>query len=152
MAPGQESAQGIVAVPGEKARLFGKQPADAVVFNDGVSWLGLSDKPADYAKAKETFAILTQNYPQSTWRQLAETFVHLIGAIQSLQAKGLSERGLADKLKQDNERLKKDLHSLGSKFQADRNSLLQENEQLKKDMELLKQLEVQLDQRGKMLR
>ena len=152
VAPGEESAQGIAVVPGENARLFGKPPADAVMFNEGVSWLGLSDKPADYAKAKGTFAILTQKYPQSKWRPLAETFVHLIDVIQSLQAKGLSEQGLADKLKQDNERLKKDLQALSSKFQADRNSLLQENEQLKKDMELLKQLEVQLDQRGKMLR
>jgi hypothetical protein len=152
MAPGQESAQGIEVVPGEKARLFGKPPADAMMFNEGVSWLGLSDKPADYAKAKGTFAVLTQKYPQSKWRPLAETFVHLIEAIQSLQAKSLSEQGLADQLKQDNERLKKDLQALGGKFQADRAGLLQENEQLKKDMELLKKLEVQLDQRGKMLR
>lgn len=152
MAPGKESAQGIAVVPVEKAGLFGKPPADAMMFNEGVSWLGLSDKPADYAKAKETFAILTQNYPQSKWRPLAETFVHLIDAIQSLQAKGLSEQGLANKLKQDNERLKKDLQALSSKFQADRDSLLQKNEQLKKDMELLKKLEVQLDKREKMLR
>jgi hypothetical protein len=150
--PGKESAQGIAEVSGEKARLFGKPPADAMMFNEGVSWLGLSDKPADYAKAKGTFAILTQKYPQSKWRPLAETFVHLIDAIQSLQAKSLSEQDLADKLKQDNERLQKDLQALSSKFQADRAGLLQENEQLRKDMELLKKLEVQLDQRGKMLR
>jgi hypothetical protein len=152
MAPGKESAQGIAVVPGDKARLSGKPPADTMMFNEGVSWLGQSDKPVDYAKAKGTFAILTQKYPQSKWHPLAETFVHLIDAIQSLQAKSLSEQGLADKLKQDNERLKKDLQALGSKFQADRASLLQENEQLRKDMELLKKLEVQLDQREKMLR
>jgi hypothetical protein len=152
VAPGKESAQGIAVVPVEKAGLFGKPAADAMMFSEGVSWLGLSDKPADYAKAKETFAILTQNYPKSTWRPLAETFIYLIDTIQSLQTKGLSEQGLSDKLKQDNERLKKDLQALSSKFQADRYSLLQENEQLKKDMELLKQLEVQLDKREKMLR
>jgi hypothetical protein len=157
--PGKESAQGITAVPVEKAGLFGKPPADAMMFNEGVSWLGLSDKPADYAKAKETFAVLTKNYPQSKWRPLAETFIRLIDAIGSLQAKNLSAQELTEKLQrdngqfnQDNERLQKDLQALSSKFQAERAALLQENEQLRKDMELLKKLEVQLDQRGKMLR
>jgi hypothetical protein len=152
MAPGQESAQGIAVVPGEKARLFGKPPADAMMFNEGVSWLGLSDKPADYAKAKGTFAILTQKYPQSKWRPLAEAFVHLIDAIQSLQAKNLSSQDLTEKLTQDHKRLKADLQALSSKFEAERAGLLQENEKLRNDMELLKKLEVQLDQRGKMLR
>lgn len=150
--PGKESAQGIAVVPVEKAGLFGKPQADAVMFNEGVSWLGLSDKPTDYAKAKETFAGLTQNYPQSKWRPLAETFIRLIDAIESLQAKNLSEQELTEKLQQDNERLKKDLQALSNRFQAERAGLLQENEKLKKDMELLKQLEVQLDRREKMLR
>jgi gas vesicle protein len=145
VAPGKGTVQGMAVIPVEKAGLFGKPPADAMMFNEGVSWLGLSDKPADYAKAKGTFAILTQNYPQSKWRPLAETFVHLIDAIQSLQAEKLSSQNLTEKLKQDHERLKKSL-------QSERDSLAQENEKLKKDMELLKQLEVQLDQRGKMLR
>ena len=152
VAPGKESAQGIAVVPIEKAGLFGKPLADVMVFNEGVSWLGLSDKPADYTKAKETFAILTQNYPKSTWRPLAETFIHLIDAIQSLQVKSLSAQDLAGKLQQDNERLKKDIQALNNRFQTERAGLLQENEQLRKDMELLKKLEVQLDQRGKMLR
>jgi hypothetical protein len=159
VAPGKESAQGIVVVPVEKAGLFGKPPADAMMFNEGVSWLGLSDKPADYVKARETFAVLTKNYPQTKWRPLAETFIRLIDAIESLQAKNLSAQELTEKLQQDNgqltqdnERLKKDVQALSSKFEAERAGLLQENEQLRKDMELLKKLEVQLDQRGKMLR
>jgi hypothetical protein len=150
--PGQGTGPGIAVVPAEKAGLFTGPPADAMMLNEGVSWLGLSDKPADYAKARETLAALTKDHPNSRWRPLAETFIHLIDAIQSLQAKGLSEQGLSDRLKRDNERLKKDLQALGSKFQAERDSLLQENEKLKEDIELLKQLEVQLDKRGKMLR
>lgn len=152
MAPGKESAQGIVGVPVEKAGLFGKPPADAVMFNEGVSWLGLTDKPADYAKAKGIFAVLTQKYPQSKWRPPAEAFMHLIDAILSLQAKNLSSQDLAEKLKQDQKQFKKDIQALSGKFEAERAGLVQENEKLKKDMELLKQLEVQLDQRGKMLR
>jgi hypothetical protein len=159
VAPGKESAQGIPGVPIEKAGLFGKPPADAIMFNEGVSWLGLSDKPADYAKGRETFAVLTKNYPQSKWRPLAETFIRLIDAIESLQAKNLSAQELTEELqqnngqfRQDNERLKTDLQALSGKFEAERAGLLQENEKLRKDMELLKKLEVQLDQRGKMLR
>ena len=151
-APDKGTGQGMAVVPVEKAGLFTKPPADAMTFNEGVSWLGLSGKPADHAKARETFSVLTKTFPQSKWRPLAETFIHLLDAIESLQAKGLSEQGLAEKLKQDNERLKKDIQALGGKLQAERDSLMQENEKLKKDIDLLKQLEVQLDQRGKMLR
>jgi hypothetical protein len=159
VAPGNGTGQGIAVVPVEKAGLFRKPPADAMMLNEGVSWLGLSDKPADYAKARETFVVLTKNYPQSKWRPLAETFIRLIDAIGSLQAQNLSAQERTEKLQQDNEqfkqdreRLQKDMQALGSKFQADRDSLLQENEKLKRDMELLKQLEVQLDKREKMLR
>lgn len=150
--PDKGAGQGMSVVPVEKAGLFIKPPSDAIMLNEGVSWLGLSGKPADYAKAREIFTVFMKTYPQSKWRPLAETFIHLLDAIEFLQAKGLSEQGLAETLKQDNERLKKDLQVLGSKFQAERDSLLQENEKLKKDMELLKQLEVQLDKREKMLR
>ena len=159
VAPGKGTGPGFLVVPVEKASLFSKPQADAMLLNEGVSCLGLSDKSADYVKARETFALLINKYPTSEWRPLAETFIHLIDAIQSTlaqnrteQAKNQSERDLAEKLRQDKEQLKKDLQMLGSKCQADRTSLLQENEQLKRDMELLKKLEVQLDRREKMLR
>jgi hypothetical protein len=159
VAPGKGTGPGFVVVPAEKASLFSKPPVDAMLLNEGVSWLGLSDRSADYVKARETFALLINKYPTSEWRPLAETFIHLIDAIQSTlaqnrteQAKNQSERGLAEKLQQDKEQLKKDLQMLSSKCHADRTSLVQENEQLKRDMKLLKKLEVQLDRREKMLR
>ena len=152
VAPDKGTGPGIAVVPAEKAGLFTNPPADAVLLNEGVSWLGLTDKPADYAKARETFAALTKDYPKSRWRPLAETFIRLIDAIQSLQVKNLSAQDLAGKLQQDNERLKKDIQAFSNRFQAERANLMQENENLKKDMELLKKLEVQLDQREKMLR
>jgi protein subunit release factor B len=66
-----------------------------------------------------------------------------------VQARGQSEQ---DQLKNENERLKKEIQALNGRFQTERSALLQENEQLKKDIELLKKLEVQLDKREKMLR
>ena len=145
-------APGTAVVPADKTALFTGAPADAVMLNEGVSWLGLSDKPADYAKAGKIFAALTTEHPKSRWRPLAETFIHLIGDIESLKAKNLSALELTEALQQENERLKKDIQSLGNRLQAERAALQQENEKLKKDMELLKKLEVQLDQREKMLR
>lgn len=159
VAPGKRTAGGFEVIPVEKASLFSKPPADAMLLNEGASWLGLSDKSVDYVKARETFVRLMNNYPKSKWRPLAEAFIHLIDTIQSAlvqnqteQAKNQSERELAEKLQRDKEQLRKDLQLLNSKCQADRTGLLQENEQLKRDMELLKKLEVQLDRREKMLR
>jgi hypothetical protein len=151
-APVKGGLSGMAVVPAEKTGLFTGPPADAVRLNEGASWLGLADKPADYAKAREIFAALTTDYPKSRWRPLAETFIRLIDVTRSLQAKSLSGQELMEKLQQENEQLKKDIQSLGSRFQTERANLMQENEQLKKDMELLKKLEVQLDQREKMLR
>ncbi|MFH1080598.1 MAG: hypothetical protein V1766_10135 [Pseudomonadota bacterium] len=143
-APDKDAGPGIAVISAS--------PADAVMLNEGISRLGLKDKPADYAKARETFAALTKDYPKSRWRPLAETFICLIDAIQSLQMESLSAREIAEKLKQDNERLKKDIQALSNRVQAEHASLMQENENLKKDMELLKKLEVQLDKRERMLR
>lgn len=151
-APDKGTGSVIAVVPAEKTGLFTNPPADAVMLNEGVSWLGQGDKPADYAKAREIFTALTKDYSKSRWRPLAETFIRLIDAIQSLQVKSLSVQDLAGKLQQDNERLKKDIQVFSNRFQAERANLIQENEKLKKDMELLKKLEVQLDKREKMLR
>lgn len=158
-APGKGNISGRAVVPAEKTGLFTGPPADAVMLNEGVSWLGLSDKPVDYARARQTFAALTADHPKSRWRPLAETFIHLIDAAQSLQARELSAQALTEKLQQENGQLKKDIQSLGARYSSERVNLMQENEQLKKeneqlkkDMELLRKLEVQLDQREKMLR
>jgi predicted nucleic acid-binding Zn-ribbon protein len=119
------------------------------VLNEGASYLGFPEKPADYAKARVSFETLIKNYPKSKWRPLAETLIRLLDDIQSVKARGQSEQ---DQLKNENERLKKEIQALNGRFQAERSALLQENEQLKKDIELLKKLEVQLDKREKMLR
>lgn len=152
VAPVAGTGQDNAVVPADKAGFFTGAAADAIMLNEGVSWLNLSGRPADYAKARKTFAVLTTDYPKSRWRPLAETFIRLIDAIESIQARNLSVQELTEKLQRENEQLKKDIRSIGNRFQAERAGLLQENEQLKKDMELLKKLEVQLDQREKMLR
>lgn len=150
--PGKGVGSMMAIVPVEKPGLFSKPSADAAVLNEGASYLGFPEKPADYAKARASFETLIKNYPKSKWRPLAETLIRLLDEIQSVQARGQSEQ---EQLKNENERLKKEIQALNGRFQAERSALpalLQENEQLKKDIELLKKLEVQLDKREKMLR
>ncbi len=150
--PGKGVGSMMAIVPVEKPGLFSKPSTDAAVLNEGASYLGFPEKPADYAKARASFETLIKNYPKSKWRPLAETFIRLLDDIQSVQARGQSEQ---EQLKNENERLKKEIQALNGRFQAERSALpalLQENEQLKKDIELLKKLEVQLDKREKMLR
>jgi hypothetical protein len=142
MPPGKGGGPGRAIVPVEKPGLFSKPSTDAAALNEGASYLGFPEKPADYAKARASFETLIKNYPKSKWRPLAETLILLLDDIQSVQARGQNE----------NERLKKEIQALNGRFQAERSTLLQENEQLKKDIELLKKLEVQLDKREKMLR
>jgi hypothetical protein len=151
-APVKGTARDMAVIPADETGVFGEAPADAAMLNEGLSHLSLPDKPIDYAKARKTFAALTTVYPKSRWRPLAETLIRLIDANVALQARSLSAQELTKTLQRENEQLKQDIRSIGSRFQAERAGLLQENEQLKKDMELLKKLEVQLDQREKMLR
>ena len=149
MPPGKGAGPGLAIVPVEKPGLFSKSSTDAAALNEGASYLGFPEKPADYAKARASFETLIKNYPKSKWRPLAETLIRLLDDIQAVQARGQSEQ---EQLKNENERLKKEIQALNGRFQAERSALLQENEQLKKDIELLKKLEVQLDKREKMLR
>ena len=139
-------------VPVEKPGLFSKPSNDAAALNEGASYLGFPEKPADYAKARASFETLIKNYPKSKWRPLAETLIRLLDDIQSVQAVQARGQSEQDQFKNENERLKKEIQALNGRFQAERSALLQENEQLKKDIELLKKLEVQLDKREKMLR
>ncbi len=145
------SAKGPVrgAGPVDNPPLFSKASADGVLLNEGISWLGSSDVPADYAKARASFETLLSRYPTSRWRLLAETFIRLLDDLQSARSATQSD---LERIKSENERLNREIQSLNDRFQAKHASLLQENEKLRQDMELLKKLEVQLDRREKMLR
>ncbi len=55
-------------------------------------------------------------------------------------------------LLQENDRLKKTVRELTDKLQAEKASLSQENEQLRKDLKRLKDLEIELEKRERMLR
>ena len=111
------------------------------------------------ATAKQTLESLLSGYPQSQWNDATRATLRLIGELDTYRQRLPIEQDMVQKLAtdknrilQENEQLKKELRLLSEKYQADLVELQQENEQLKKDLQLLKNLEIQLDRRGKMLR
>jgi hypothetical protein len=71
MPSGKGAGQGMAIVPVEKPGFFSTPSADAAVLNEGASYLGFPEKPADYVKARASFETLIKNYPKSKWRPLA---------------------------------------------------------------------------------
>lgn len=136
-----------------------KQPKDEELFLKGLSFLSESLQKNDYSAVKYPFATLINDHPKSKWRDNAYMLLRLIEDLESyrdkLRAEGAAlNKTLTDQAKtlQENEQLKKDIRLLNEKFQAELTTLQQENEQLKKDLQLLKNLEMQLEKREKMLR
>jgi len=135
--------------------LFKKTPSDADIMHEGITYLGSPGRVAEYARARSAFDTLIKIYPESKWRPLAETMITLIDNRVSCQANNLLAGRKEDdtsSLRQENERLKKEVRYLNEKLKTDTARLSEENEQMKKDIQLLKNLEVELEKREKMLR
>ena len=142
------------ASPLNKQTVFKKAPSDTDLVQEGITYLGDAGQSGDYVKARDSFNTLLKTYPESKWRRLSETLIHLIDNIQSCREKDLladREQENKSRLEQENERLKREIRSL-DKLQTEAGKLQQENDQLKKDIQLLKEIEIQLDKREKMLR
>jgi DNA repair ATPase RecN len=111
------------------------------------------------ATARQNLEALLSSYPQSRWSDAARTILRLMGELDTYRQRLPVEQDMVHKLATDrnrtlreNEQLKKELRLLSEKYQVELAELQQENEQLKKDLQLLKNLEIQLDKREKMLR
>jgi hypothetical protein len=111
------------------------------------------------ATARHTLESLLSSYPQSKWNDAARATLRLIGELDTYRHRLPIEQDRVQKLASDRnrtlqeiEQLKKELRLLSEKYQAELAELQQENELLKKDLQLLKNLEIQLDRREKMLR
>lgn len=131
---------------------------DRDLFTEGLALLNQPDR-ADPAKARAVFISLLERYPQSRWRSAAETFIRLIDEIAAAREEGRHERLLAEQVRaelagamQENEALNKQLRELTEKLQKETTSLVQENEKLKRDLQRLKELEIELEKRERMLR
>ncbi len=135
--------------------LFKRTPSDTDIVHKGITYLGSPGQSNDYAKARVAFETLLKTYPESRWRRLSETLIHLIDMMQSCKEKDLLlGKAEEDKsgLLRENEKLKKDVRYLNDRLKTETSRLSEENEQLKNDIQLLKNLEVQLEKREKRFR
>jgi hypothetical protein len=131
---------------------------DRDLFAEGLELLKQPER-AERAKAHAVFASLLERYPQSRWRAAAETCIRLIDEIAASREEGRREQLLAEQVReelagamQEKEALEKKLRELTEKLQKETTSLVQENEKLKRDLQRLKELEIELEKRERMLR
>jgi len=131
---------------------------DRTLFYEGIFHLSRPGKP-ETAEARRAFASFIQRYPQSPLRATADSFVRLIDEGESLRETGRQSSLLAEKLQaektrlqQENEQLKKTVRDLSERLKTAPAALSQENEQLRKDLRRLKELEIELEKRDRMLR
>ncbi|MFH2075872.1 MAG: hypothetical protein ABIJ57_11105 [Pseudomonadota bacterium] len=145
-----------IAAPPSIPPVAEKRPAprileDQDIFSRGLSVLARTDGP-NQAEARSVFVSLLERYPQSQWRSAAETLVRLIDEGQAIREARRQDRALIDQTLTEKEWLKKTVREMMDKLQAEKASLSQENEQLRKDLKRLKDLEIELEKRERMLR
>ncbi|MDD5712600.1 MAG: hypothetical protein PHY31_07580 [Smithellaceae bacterium] len=116
-------------------------PTDAELIYEGMLALGQDGQPPDYGRARKAFDAIIKDHPNSRWKKLAERLVGLLNDISDC-------RRLADKLKaqqtdlaQENDQLKKDIRLQNEKLQA-----------ALTDIERLKNIEIELEKRDRLLR
>lgn len=134
---------------------FKKKVSDADMIHEAISFLGTPGQENDYTQARAAFEALMKTYPDSRWRLLSETMIALIDTMQSCKQKDLLLSEKAEEiagLLHGNDALRKDIVQLQEKLKTETSRLSEENERLKKDIQLLKKLEVELEQREKELR
>ena len=141
----------------EKSRnIFALTPADTEMFLEVFNDLSNLAGEPNYNAVKVKLESFVQNYPKSKWMVIAQTLIKNIDKNTVLQTQLARERQKAQtdrtKLQKENDALKEELRLTEEKYKTEMVRLQQENEQLKKDIQLLKQLEVHLEKREKMLR
>lgn len=159
--PGHEAQSG----PAGSLYSTGKK-SDEELFSQALNQIAGPFNQDASATARQTLEALLSGYPQSKWSSAARTILRLIGELDTYRVGAPhappllpAEQNMVQKLATDrsktlreNEQLKKEVRLLSEKYQAELAELQQENEQLKNDLQLLKNLEIQLDRREKMLR
>ena len=154
----QPESQGGGSIKGAMS-IFTPGPSDTDLLQMAVNCLGASGSETNEKQARTALESLIQLHPKSKWRELATVLLKLLDERKELVQQVQAERNMVDKLQDDEdqsrretEQLKKDNHSLQEKLQVETARFQQENDQLKKDMERLKSLEIELQQREKLLR
>jgi len=138
------------------SHLFSKEPSDKALFEEALSFLRNQDKEQNYTEAKSRLQNLVTEFPDSKWMPGASALLVTLNNIAALQAElkreKLKTQGDQVRLTKEIRDLKDNVKQAEEKYSVEVNRLQQENEQLKKDIQQLKNLEIHLEKREKMLR
>jgi hypothetical protein len=122
--------------------------ADTDLIRNTLAHLGNNSGAPNYDAAKFKLELFVQQYPSSAWTGCAQDLIQIIDAILILKNKIKSEKQTLERTNAEKIKLLKENEAL--KAEAVKNQ--QENEQLRNDIALLKQLEIRLEKREKMLK
>ena len=136
--------------------IFSKEPSDKELFQEALSYLSQDQKEANYAEAQSRLQKLVSQFPESQWMGSVEALLITLDKIIVLQTalrnEKLKAQGEQGKLTKEIKKLRENADQIDGKYSVEIVRLQQENEQLKKDIQQLKNLEIQLERREKMLR
>ena len=136
--------------------LFSSGPSDRELFDEALVLLSGSGREPDYGEAKIRLETLVEQFPDSKWAEGARVLSSVLDRISALQAELKEQKAEAQqeqaKLKKEIEGLKNSVRQADEKNSAELIRLQQENEQLKNDIRQLKNLEIRLEKREKLLR
>jgi hypothetical protein len=122
--------------------------SDADLILNALAHLGNNSGVPNYNLARAKLELFVQQHPSSAWADCAHNLIQTIDAILILKNKIKSEKQALEKTNAEKIKLLKENEAL--KAEAVKNH--QENEQLRNDIALLKQLEIRLEKREKMLK
>lgn len=151
-----ENANDQAGAKGKSSRIFSKEPSDKELFEEALSYLSNDKKEPNYLEAQIKLQTLVSQFPNSKWITSAEALIITLDRISALQAalkkEKLKAQGEQVKLTKEVNKLRDNAEQIGGKYSVEIVRLQLENEQLKKDIQQLKNLEIQLERREKMLR
>jgi hypothetical protein len=122
-----------------------REPSAEDLLQEALTMLSNPDRPHDDTEIRTVLNRLLAFYPESKWRPTAESLLLFIDR----QGEKMKEtRQLYGSLKAQKTRCEES----DSQCRLELARILQENEQLKKDLENLKNLEIELEQRNRVMR
>ena len=123
-------------------------PSDEELFSLGLSYLASPGVNPDYGNAYLAFKRLTENYPESRWRDMAQHFAALLDRYLKATADN-------SKLQMENQEIMRQRRLLAeekSTWEEEKDQLLKEIAGLKSDLECLKKIEIESENREKNVR
>ena len=156
-AGGQINPGAAADAPGvAQSQIFSSGPPDKDLYARALESLNNDPDKPDFRAARESLVRLLDDHPKSRWADSARTVIRLIderSLFEQRRDEDRQQRTREDaKWTRDLAALKEQLQAQEEKYLAELARLKQENEKLHLDLQQLRNLEVQLEKREKMLR